>query len=263
MLYTALLTKVYRLALGPLPPGPTAGRETGLVLVADGIGGFDLGVLGLRYAASWAGLGHRVEAVAWCHGFGRWYRDLANTRNHAARAAEVVAIVEGFRRERPGAPVYLVGKSGGTGIIIRALEALPEGAVESAVLLASALSPRYDLSRALRAVRREVVAFWSPLDVFLLGAGTAVFGTIDRVHAPAAGLIGFRRPAAGDPAQYAKLRQVRWRPRMGRAGYLGGHVGPDNPRFLRTYVVPLLGLGVESIDASAGRSSPARAAPIT
>jgi len=263
MLYTALLTRVFRLAFGPLPPEPPPGRETGLVLVADGIGGFALGVMGLRYAAAWSGLGHRVAAVDWGHGLGRWYRDLANVENHAARAAEVVAAVEEFRRARPDAPVFLVGKSGGTGIIVRALEGLPEDAVEVAVLLASALSPRYDLSRALRAVRRELVAFWSPLDTFLLGAGTTAFGTVDRVHRPAAGLVGFRRPPGADPATYARLRQVRWRLPMGRAGYLGGHVGPDNPRFLRAYVVPLLQAGTETADLPGGRSSPARAAPIT
>ena len=37
-----------------------------------------------------------------------------------------------------------------------------------------------------------------------------------------------------------RLRQVRWRPEMASSGYLGGHVGPDSPAFLRKYVVPLL-----------------------
>ncbi len=43
--------------------------------------------------------------------------------------------------------------------------------------------------------------------------------------------------------QYAKLRQVRWVPRMAATGYLGGHVGPDSPVFLKNYVVPLLRTG--------------------
>ena len=40
--------------------------------------------------------------------------------------------------------------------------------------------------------------------------------------------------------QYAKLRQVCWRPRMAGLGHLGGHFGPEHPRFLRPCVVPLL-----------------------
>ena len=39
-------------------------------------------------------------------------------------------------------------------------------------------------------VRREVVVFWSPLDVFILGLGTLIFGTIDRVRTVGAGLVG-------------------------------------------------------------------------
>ena len=88
-----------------------------------------------------------------------------------------------------------------------------------------------------------MVVFWSPLDVIVLGAGTRIFGTIDRVKSRRRG--AGRVPHAGPAddarsAQYAKLRQVRWRPGMASTGYLGGHVGPDSPAFLRKYVVPLL-----------------------
>ena len=88
-----------------------------------------------------------------------------------------------------------------------------------------------------------MVVFWSPLDMIVLGAGTRIFGTIDRIKSVSAGLVGFRPPSPGtdeQKAQYAKLRQVRWRPAMASTGYLGGHVGPDSPAFLRKYVVPLL-----------------------
>jgi pimeloyl-ACP methyl ester carboxylesterase len=155
-----------------------------------------------------------------------------------------------FRAEAPTVPVFLVGKSGGTGLVVKALEHLPGDAVETAVLLSPALSPRYDLTAALRAVRRQMVVFWSPLDLIVLGAGTRIFGTIDGIKSVSAGMVGFRPPAqgagAGDAdvaAQYRKLQQVRWGPRMATTGYLGGHVGPDNPAFLRKYVIPLLRVG--------------------
>ena len=104
----------------------------------------------------------------------------------------------------------------------------------------------YDLSRALRAVRREMVVFWSPLDVVILGAGTQVFGTVDRIRDGRCGMVGLSGAGTGSGAdenkgeQYDKLRQIRWRPRMAATGYLGGHFGPDSPLFLRKYVVPLL-----------------------
>ena len=186
---------------------------------------------------------YEVKLVPWGHGLGRWHADLTNADNRDAKAGAAADDVLAFREASPGAPVFLVGKSGGTGVVVKALEGLPEASVEAAVLVAPALNPSYDLTRALRAVRREVVVFWSPLDVFVLGVGTQIFGTIDRVKTVSAGLVGFRPPAipsAEQRAQYAKLRQVRWELGMASTGNLGGHVGPDNPAFLRKYVVPLL-----------------------
>ncbi len=242
MLYSTLLRSAYRRLFGPLPDPPAEADETGLVLVADGVGGLDLCGLGLTYAVARAGLKHRVQVLAWGHGFGRWYRDLSNVANHARQAALLADLVRSYREAHPDRPVFLVGKSGGSGVVVRALEQLPADAVEAAVLLAPALSPGYDLSQALAAVRRELCVFWSPLDVIILGAGTRLFGTIDRVRCPAAGRASFRTPGGldGDRAtQYGKLRQVRWSPRMAPTGYLGGHVGPDSPAFLGRYVVPL------------------------
>jgi pimeloyl-ACP methyl ester carboxylesterase len=244
MVYSSLVQAVFRAIYGAVPDLSANGGVRGLVLVADGVGGLELCGTALRSVIGSAGVPYAVRVVAWGHGWGRWHADLTNAANRDAQARALAAEVERFRGRHPEAAVFLVGKSGGAGVVVRALEELPAAAVEVAVLLAPALSPRYDLTRALRGVRRELVVFWSPLDVFILGVGTRVFGTIDRVKAVSAGLVGFRPPAAPvDPAwraEYAKLRQVRWRPAMAATGYLGGHVGPDSPAFLRKYVVPLL-----------------------
>ena len=152
---------------------------------------------------------------------------------------------------QPDDPLFLIAKSGGSGVVVKALEQLEESSVARAVFLAPALSPDYDLSTALRAVKSEMVVFWSPLDLFILGAGTRVFGTADRVRTASAGLVGFRIPPPQSgggfhlDGQYAKLRQVRWTPRMAASGYLGGHLGPDSPVFLKNYVVPLLRTGTD------------------
>lgn len=252
MLYTTLLKQTFRALYGETPGPHPEGPGVGLVIVTDGIGGLDLCGTGLLHEVGRAGLPLTVKVLPWGHGFGRWHADLTNVENHANQAEAIASEVNSFREKSPEGPVFLVGKSGGTGLVVWALERLPEGAVEAAVSLSSALSPRYDLSRALRAVRREVVAFYSPLDLFVLGAGTYLFGTIDRARSASAGMVGFKKPEGADDAAYEKLRQVRWHPAMVRTGYCGGHVGPDCPAFLRRYVLPLL----------AG-SSPAHAAPIT
>ena len=242
MVYSTLVKKVFRTLYGE-PPDLSAGGEGGLVLVADGVGGLDLCGTALRYVMGAQRNPLVVRIVPWGHGLLRWHADLTNAGNRDAKARIVAGEVEAFGKSRPGAPAFLIGKSGGTGVVVKALEHLGEGAVEAAVLISPAVSPRYDLTDALRAVRRELVVFWSPLDLIVLGAGTRIFGTIDRVRSVSAGLVGFRPPrdpTAEQRAQYAKLRQVRWGPGMASTGYFGGHVGPDSPAFLRKYVVPLL-----------------------
>lgn len=232
----------------PAPaPAPTETRSEALVLVADGVGGFDLCGKALARVIKAADLPYATRTVRWGHGKGRWYADLSSAANQDSRADEVAESVRSYHDKHPLSPIFLVGKSGGCAVVVKALERLSGSgvAVERGVLLAPALSPGYDLSKALGSVRRDLVVFWSPLDVIILGAGTRIFGTSDRVWCSGAGRVGFLRPKAGTDAaarvaSYKKLRQIRWTPRMSATGYLGGHMGPDSPRFLKKYVVPLL-----------------------
>lgn len=241
-----VITTILRALMGPGPA--TAGDEpadrAGLVVVADGIGGLELCATGLARVIARRGLPLELHHVRWGHGVGRWYADLTRTANLRRHADEAADDVRAALAARPDRPVFLVGKSGGAGVVARALEQLPEASVERAVMLAPALSATYDLSGALRAIRRELVVFYSPLDFVLLGAGTRLFGTVDRVRGVGAGLVGFREPAGldadGRDRYRDRLRQVRWRPSMARSGYLGGHVAVDLPPFLGRYVAPLL-----------------------
>lgn len=235
-----------RTAAGPAveaimtPGSPSAG----LVLVADGIGGMDLCGRALARVVTRAELPYTTWVVHWCHGYGRWYADLTRYADCEARADDVAETIRLFRDRRPDVPVFLVGKSGGCAVMIKALERIETPLVERAVLLAPALSPGYDLAPALQNVNRDIVVHWSPYDLFFLGLGTGVFGTSDRIRGRGAGLVGFRLPGADDdPSRqeaYRKLRQVRWTPSMSLTGYFGGHLGPDSPRFLAKYIVPLL-----------------------
>lgn len=244
----------------PQFPGPAATAEdcSGLVMVADGVGGLELCGTALRYVLGSIGSNLAVSVVPWGHGFGRWHADLTRVANRDAWAHAMAVAANRFRAKHPDRPVYLIAKSGGSGAVIKALELVPPGSIDRVVLLAPALSPNYDLTAALRGVRRELFVFWSPLDIVVLGAGTRIFGTIDRIRSVSAGMVGFRTPQSGrllpvadsesssetdeDSSRqgYAKLRQVRWRPAMIRTGYFGGHIGPDSPAFLRMYIAPLL-----------------------
>ena len=252
-----LVEPLFRLAFGqPLEDVGTlddsAPRECrGLVIAIGGVGGLDLCGLGLRYALGAARPDYAFHHFRWGRGFGRWFADLTNVANRESKAELLAQTIRRFHAKLPDVPIFLVAKSGGAGVLIRALEALEPETVERAIMLAPALSPGYDLTSALRAVNRELVVFFSPLDLVVLGAGTRIFGTADRVRTASAGLRGFRGPTIAklpDPRQpstapYAKLRQVCWSPKMVATGNLGGHIGPDCPVFLKRYVVPLLRTG--------------------
>jgi hypothetical protein len=219
----------------------------GLVMVIGGVGGLDWCGIALRHLLKNRRPTYAIQVFPWGLGFARWHADLTNIINRDAKARLIAETIGLYKASQPGCPVFVVAKSGGAGVAVKALELLDEAAVERVVLLAPAVSPRYDLTAALRAVRREMVVFWSPFDLLVLGAGTRIFGTIDRVRTIGAGLVGFRvapvnAANAVTSREYGKLRQVRWHPRMAASGNLGGHMGPDSPFFLRKYVVPLLGI---------------------
>src|SRR3954454_11035691 len=180
---------------GPIDDDPQRkDRPRGLVLVVDGVGGLDLCGTALRYVLGAERLHYAFHLFPWGHGFGRWLADLTNVTNRDAKAALLADAVRQFRARQPDDPVFLVAKSGGSGVVVKALEQLEENSVCRAILLSPALSPRYDLTAALRAVSEELVVFWSPWDVIVLGAGTRVFGTTDRVRTASAGMTGFTLP---------------------------------------------------------------------
>jgi len=167
-------------------------------------------------------------------------------RRGRRRAAEVARLVVEYRDRYPGRPVHLVGHSGGAAVAVWAVEALPPThPVGTAVLLAPALSPAYDLTPALRKVEGGVWHFWSPLDVVFLAAGTLLFGTSDGRHAVSAGCCGFSLPGGARPADVAlyrdRLRQRGYRPRMLGQFHWGGHLGWANRVFVAETVAPLLG----------------------
>ncbi len=228
---------------GPSTSENHASNPVGLVILADGIGGLDLCGHGMRRALAAADAKLELRVIRWGHGYGRWHADLSNVANHQTQASEIANQARRFREEHPDAPVYLVGKSGGTAVILHALGRLEPDSIEAAILLAPAVSPDYDLSQALTAAKRLVV-YWSPLDVVILGLGTSMFGTADRRWASAAGMVGFRMPSSASRLDLynERLEQVKWKPEMAASGYFGGHIGPDNPAFLRKYVLPHLGV---------------------
>jgi hypothetical protein len=169
---------------------------------------------------------------------------LAVNRNKR-EACKIAARITEYQARYPDRPVHIIGHSGGGGVAILTLEALPaDHSITSAILLAAAISPGYDLRPALRRTRQGVWNFYSHYDVGFLKAGTLLLGTIDRRHTSAAGAVGFRVPEgleADDHQLYAsKLRQQSYSRKMAESGHSGGHLGWASRRFVSEWLCPIL-----------------------
>lgn len=230
----------------PVPassPPPSAVEEAGVVFVVEGIGGFDVFKTAAQWALPRAGVPHEVRHFAWTHGRGKLLKDLQDIRYLWGKGEELAAQVRRYKEDHPGRPVYLLGKSGGTAVVLAAAEQLPPATLERIILVSSAVAPNYDLRPALRATRCELISFYSPHDRFILRWGTSQFGTADRFYGPAAGLNGFETPTdqnEQDQKLYERLRQIPWKPEMILVGHPGNHTGTSMPGFLGKEVAPWL-----------------------
>ena len=209
------------------------------------MGGYNWGPRWLRRGLDQAGVKAAIVIYDWTVGpAGMFLADLVWESRNRAVAADLADTIAAYSKAMPGRSVTLIGHSGGAAVVIWALEALPENVqVERVALLAPALAPEYNLSRAAQRVRERVHVAYSWADVGLMGAGTAVFGTMDRRHSVSAGLVGFRLPrdlASDERQAYQKVRQIRWTPGLVRNGHLGGHMGWTTTRFARDVLAPIL-----------------------
>lgn len=217
--------------------------EKGVVFVVGGVGGWDI----LGPASHWelprVGVHHEVRDFVWTHGFGQPFKDLQD-RDHLLRKAEELAEeIRKVKKLDPQRPVYLIGRSGGAGLVLAAAEKLPPDTLERIILLSAAVSPHYDLRPALRATWGEVVSYFSDNDQFVLNWGTTHFGTIDRVYGPSAGLHGFVIPIKLTDEErllYRRLIQIPWTSAMILEGHFGAHTGTSLPSFVGYEIAPWL-----------------------
>jgi pimeloyl-ACP methyl ester carboxylesterase len=221
--------------------------QRGYVIVLPGIEG--RGVLNYTVAKGLAdgGVTAAIEIYDWTLG-GSFLTSVASLRasgHNRSEAREVARKIMAYQDRYPGRPTYLVGHSGGGGIAVFALESLPPGRqATSAILLAPALSPDYDLRGALRHAQQGIYSFYSPYDVGFLKVGTSLVGTIDGRYGRAAGAVGFTMPwglSQEDRRLYASLlHQQKYLPKMADAGNSGTHVGWSGRTFVAEWLAPLI-----------------------
>jgi pimeloyl-ACP methyl ester carboxylesterase len=232
---------------GCTPPSYTRAEyryQNGLVYVLPGIEGQSVLNRNIVIGLDAGGVRSAIEIYDWTYGIpGSTVMNLVDLERNRREAARLAARIVDYRDRHPGKPVHLIGHSGGGGVAVLTLEALPPGRqIDMAILLAPALSPEYDLSVALRRTRFGIQNYFSENDVGFLMLGTTVFGTADRSHGVSAGAVGFRMPPEASDAMREvyrdKLRQVEWDPRLKRVGASGSHIGWASEAFARDYLAP-------------------------
>lgn len=210
-------------------------RSRGLTLVLGGIEGPSPYNRAMACAVLESGYRGAVRRIDWNGGLPliRSLINLMSKRHQKRWAAEVARQIIEQKRAHPDAPVCLLSQSGGTFIVVKALELLPEDVKAcTAVLLAPSISPAYDISIAASKCSDGLVSVGGPGDYMFLGIGTSLLGSSDRVFGPAAGWVGWHHHGRPD------FIELRWHPSWLAHGYLGNHTTTSSVKFLSRVIAP-------------------------
>lgn len=208
--------------------------DKGLVLILPGIEGRSFLNISLMQGLIDGGVPYGLEIVDWTTGnkFLALYH-LRSWQRNLRQAAKLAERIVDYQRNYPDRPVWIIGHSGGAGLTMLTLAALPAGTqITGVILLAAALSRGFELTDAMTKVERGIWSYHSWNDWLFVGLGTTLFGTMDGWHMPGAGMIGFRpRP---------RLMQTAYHPRMIRQFNWGGHFGCVHRVFVEKHLAPIL-----------------------
>jgi pimeloyl-ACP methyl ester carboxylesterase len=223
----------------PLGTAAPFGHDATLIYV-PGIGGRGSSDAAWMRGLRAGGYDGKIEIIDWTGPIDP-IAALWDHRLHRRQARLIADRIRGLRTAGPGAPIILVGHSAGAGLVVLALEDLPQGTqVDDMMLLAPALSRTYDLTAALRHVQGRADVFTSDRDTLVLGIGTSIFGTVDGAHGDAAGHAGFVRPRRAPGELYAKLHTHPFSDARQSLGDDGGHFGVLSSNVATALVAPLL-----------------------
>jgi pimeloyl-ACP methyl ester carboxylesterase len=219
--------------------------DQGYTIVLPGIWGAQPVEYGIVEGLKDGNVPSAVELYDWTAGVARLVYNLRAIEHNRQQGQKIAAKIVAYQDRYPGRPVHLVGYSGGAGVAVLTLEALPPNRrVTDAILLAPTLASDYNLRPALSHTSRGIRNFYSPLDVPILMVLSTAFGTTEGQHVAAAGAIGFQTPDnSGQEPQRDGEQQVSQQAYsfdMLKDGHVGGHFGWANRTFIAHHVAPLL-----------------------
>ncbi len=216
-----------------------------VLVVVDGVGRFQFAPYVIRRVVRELDLPIETVMYDWQTPIvGEIWTDLTWHRRNRVMGAKLARRLLQMHRDNPGRPIHVFAYSGGASVGVFACESLRgRKVVNTLLLVAPALSPGFDLTPALRAVDRCKILV-SPRDSVVLGLGTRLLGTSDRVHGQSAGMVGFQGMGdlpRGSKSDYDRCWQIRWNASLRGDGNYGGHAGWIATPFLRRYLMRLLG----------------------
>ena len=222
LLITGLLANVC--GCGGLTAMTEAQLDRGCVVVLPGVEGDTWHLGGVRSGLRDAGLEQGIEMIPWDTLPFQPLQNLMDLPANLKRADKIAARLTELYHERPDRPLTLVGFSGGGGLAILAVEALPKDVMlDRLILVAAAISNEYQLRKVHPHCQDKIINLYSNRDN-VVGVGTRLFGTIDRKKTLSAGHTGFL-DGEGRLRKHEKLVQIAWDPSWVEYGHLGGHVG--------------------------------------
>jgi pimeloyl-ACP methyl ester carboxylesterase len=213
-------------------------RSNNVVFVLHGIDG-----AGPWYNSLIGGLeegmrGDQVEFVSWGAPL-LFYPNLTFPPIHQAAERGLAARIRKWRVAHPDGRIDLVGHSAGCGVILESLaKAEANLQVDNVMLLAPAVSEKYDLAPAFGHIRGELHVFYSGRDELL--PSTCVTSTYDHVFSNSGGLHGFADTQRLPAELRSRLLQHAYDPTWESLGCGGGHFGWRSKPFVEQVLAPML-----------------------
>jgi predicted esterase len=197
-----------------------------------------------------AGYEGRFQTFSWSAFLGPAHDHFVNARSRLV-ARRLSRKIEDARAQDANSPIYVIGLSAGTAVVLSAIEQLREGVqVDHVILFSPSVAAKHDLTKALKHIRGRLYATTSPNDGIL----AALVINADGLGGSPAGRVGFRLPTKATKATQAAYRRVinlPWHPSYVAFDCDGGHTSVTHTEYVKTVIAPrILQLEPHPLDRS-------------